>query len=240
MREPDMPTDSPDSANGFRQTDGPRERLGAGAAYVRAIENDSDARAALHRAQARMRAFAEALRDPESQRDRECARRELEQALEALGEAFQESLRASQQSLAALAFSPPETLEDWEHLARVVEMPFETIQSGNFTAGDVYVMALAWVERQRVRARLVQAGNDPPADSFTVAALREMTTMGNTALNEYAKKAGVTTPRRGEKNFRYGIADVRKILETILTHTTEKRILTRCRAALASLPEITK
>ena len=132
----------------------PAVRLGAGAAFMRAVENDPEARAALKRAQARLRAFAELLKHPEYQRERERARREQEQAFRALADAIRESVRAAQQDLGDLGFMPPKTLEDWEHLARIVEMPFETIQAGHFTARDVYVMALAWADRQRMKARL--------------------------------------------------------------------------------------
>jgi hypothetical protein len=138
------------------------ERPRAGAAFMRAIEDDPEAQAALHRAQARLRAFAEAMKDPDFQREHEHARREQEQALKALADAIQESARAAQQDLGDLGFMPPMTLEDWEHLARVVEMPFETIQAGNFTARDVYVMALAWVDRQRMKSQLAEETNGKP------------------------------------------------------------------------------
>jgi hypothetical protein len=133
-----------------------RDNIGAGVAFMRAVENDPDAQAALKRAQARLRAFAEALKDPEVQRELERSRREQEQAFQALTDAMRESARAAQQDLGDLGdmgSGPPKTLEDWEYLARVVEMPFETIQAGNFTAHDVYLMALAWEDRQRMKAR---------------------------------------------------------------------------------------
>lgn len=132
-------------------------------------------------------------------------------------------------------------------------MPFETIRSGNYTFSDVYTMALAWIDRQQLKERIAKqvsrkpdeprtpeaSESSPASRTYTVAALREMTTLGNTALNEYAKKAGVATPGRGQKNFRYSAVDVRKILRVIIEGTTEKRVLTRCQAALSRL-EITK
>lgn len=66
-----------------------------------------------------------------------------------------------------------------------------------------------------------------------------MTSLGNTALNEYAKKAEVATPRRGQRSFRYSEADVRKILRVIIERTTDMRVAARCQAALSRL-EITK
>jgi hypothetical protein len=49
---------------------------------------------------------------------------------------------------------------------------------------------------------------------FTVAALREMTGLENTALNRYAKRAHVTTPGRGRKNHVYSATEARAILRT--------------------------
>ena len=220
-----------------------RRPIRAGQAYLDAIEGDHESRAALKRAQARLRAFAEALKDPEIQRELERSRRKQKQAFRALADAIRESVRAAQQDLGDSGFIPPKALEDWEHLARVVEMPFETIQAGNFTARDVCVMALAWMDRQRMLARLQRDGDRPQSKNagtsgFTVAALRDMTGLGNSALSRYAKIAKVTTPRRGERNFRYALADVRAILETIIAITAEDQLRARCKSALRNLPEI--
>jgi hypothetical protein len=81
-------------------------------------------------------------------------------------------------------------------------------------------------------------GDEKHAEGYTVAALREMTGLGNTALNKYAKMAGVATPSRGQKNFRYSLADARAVLEAIIAEATEQSVLKRCRAALAILPKI--
>ena len=229
---------------------GPAVRLGAGTAYVRAIENDPEARAALESAQARLRASAEMLKDPAFRRQHERARREQEQAFRAIADAIQEAVRTTHQHLGDLGFMPPKTIEDWEHLARVVEMPFETIKSGNFTARDVYVMALAWLDRQRMLSQFKQKGSGAHAQAasgrpaaaggagYTVAALRDMTGLENTALNRYAKTANVKTPRRGGRNFKYALADVRAILDTIIAGTAEDRVRDKCKSALRNLPEI--
>jgi hypothetical protein len=134
---------------------------------LREIENDPEAHAALRRAQTRLRAFGELLKDPEFRRERERARREQEQAFQALAHAIRESMRAAQGDLKELGFAPPKTLEEWEHLARVVEVPLETIKAGNFTARDVYDMALAWVDQQQMKSRV--GGNGEPS-SHTLAA----------------------------------------------------------------------
>lgn len=82
------------------------------------------------------------------------------------------------------------------------------------------------------------AGN--PSRTLPVAALLEWTNLSHTALSKYAKLAGVQTPRRGERNFRYGWTDARKILETIIAKASDRRIRDKCRAALGNPPEITQ
>ncbi|HPM22942.1 MAG TPA: hypothetical protein PLP66_03495 [Phycisphaerae bacterium] len=78
----------------------------------------------------------------------------------------------------------------------------------------------------------------PSAPTYTVAALRDMTGLGNSALNRYAKTANVTTPSRGERDFKYTLADVRAILQTIIASTAEDTLRNRCKSALRNLPEI--
>jgi hypothetical protein len=63
--------------------------------------------------------------------------------------------------------------------------------------------------------------------------------LSHTALNKYARLAGVQTPRRGQRSFRYGWADARKILETVIANASDRRIRDKCRAALGNPPEIT-
>jgi hypothetical protein len=83
------------------------------------------------------------------------------------------------------------------------------------------------------------AGAGRPPRSLTVATLLEWTNLSHTALNKYARLAGVQTPRRGERNFRYTWADARKILETVIAKASDRRIRDKCRAALENPPEIT-
>jgi len=84
------------------------------------------------------------------------------------------------------------------------------------------------------------SGPEAPAKTYTVAALREMTGLSNTTLNQYAKQAKVTTPRRGQRNFRYSAADARAILSHIIEQTSEDALRARCQAALADPKEITE
>lgn len=83
-----------------------------------------------------------------------------------------------------------------------------------------------------------EAGRRPR--TLTVATLLEWTNLSHTALNKYARLAGVQAPRRGQRNFRYGWADARKTLETVIANASDRRIRDKCRAALENPPEITQ
>lgn len=80
-----------------------------------------------------------------------------------LTEAVRDALRVTDRELEATGFEAPRTLEEWEHLAHIAEMPFDTIRSGDFTLADVRTVALAWADRQRMKAKLAaEAGASEP------------------------------------------------------------------------------
>jgi len=129
------------------------------------LESDAAARAAWERASSRLRVFGEAWAKVRAESSEERLR-----LLREFAAAIQEALLASGDDLAAAGFDPPQTIEDWEHLARIVEMPFDTIRTGNFTYADVYAVAMAWIDRQKMKARLAAesgtsgvTGQGPPA-----------------------------------------------------------------------------
>lgn len=127
----------------------------AGAAFARALESDAEARSCWERARARLRSFAE-LRTVMLRAD------DRDAVLEELAAAIRDALIATDRELEASGFEAPRTIEDWEHLAHIAEMPFDTIRSGNFTLGDVRTVALAWADRERMKARLAaEAGASP-------------------------------------------------------------------------------
>lgn len=211
---------------------------------MRLVERDPAARDALERVRTRLRAIADAFQSPDFQRELERSKRERQGAVERLAWEVRAALVATGDELAARGITAPQTLEEWEHLARVIELPFETIRAGEYTLRDVYDMALAWLDRQAIIRRSAAAGTragggrEGAARAFTIAALRELTGLKNAALNKYAKLAEVKTPRRGQRDFRYGAADVRAILNAIISNTSERAVLSQCRNALRSLPEI--
>lgn len=133
-----------------------QQRRPAGAAFLRAVEADPVARAAWERARSSLQAIAQVV-DAGAQvlgAGMAAIKAEREKALLELTEAVRDGLRQTDRQLEAAGFAMPRTIEDWEHLARIVEMPLETIRSGDFTLADVHALALAWVDRQRMKAKL--------------------------------------------------------------------------------------
>ncbi len=122
--------------------------------------------------------------------------------------------------------------------AREVERPAAppAVKISNWQEGAVAI-ATAFQTKTKVGG---EACASTPAPAYTVAALRDMTGLGNTAVSYYAKLAQVPTPQRGERNFRYPHADVRAILKTIIAHAGEERVRAKCQEALQRLPEITE
>lgn len=134
------------------------ERSGAGAAFEQSIDVDPVAREAWERASSHLQTFARILgsvcQELEDDRD---------QAIRELTDAVREALQVTDRELEASGFEAPCTLEDWEHLAHIAEMPFDTIRSGHFTLADVRTVALAWADRQRMKAKLAaEAGAAAP------------------------------------------------------------------------------
>ena len=96
------------------------------------------------------------------------------------------------------------------------------------------------MEAQPTAALPADPASTPGDAGFSVAALREMTGLENTALNRYAKKAGVETPARGQRSHLYPAADARLILQKIINTSSEAKLRNRCQTALRNLPEITE
>jgi len=127
----------------------------AGEAFAAAMKSDPNAQATWERMQAVLRGFVDGLRAARS----DLADDEYRDSCRNFAKAIGEALRLSGDELAANGFAMPQTLEDWEHLARIVEIPIETIQSGKLTAREIHACALAWADRVRMKAALAA----PPA-----------------------------------------------------------------------------
>jgi hypothetical protein len=124
--------------------------LKAGEAYLRAIENDPDSKAALMRARMELQAVANAMNSPEFREALEADRRAWQEWLDAL----RTNLESAGDELEAQHLPRPATLEDWQVLGRIVEIPEEYLQTGGWTAREIFERALAWAERQKIRAKL--------------------------------------------------------------------------------------
>jgi hypothetical protein len=132
----------------------PSQRPRAGAAFAAAMKRDRAAETAWERTQSKLRAVAEFLQSAEvTEADAAYWR-----AWQELTDAMRDALLASGDELAAQGFVPPESIEEWEHLARIVEMPFEAIRAGTLTGREIHACALAWADRQRMKADLAAGG----------------------------------------------------------------------------------
>ena len=115
----------------------------AGEAFRRLLETDPATQAAWKRARARFQAIVKAFRvfmelDPET---RAAWDREWAQLREELADAWADVMR----ELEARHFPRPETIEDWEHLARILGLSNEAI--GHMTVGEIFDEARAFADR---------------------------------------------------------------------------------------------
>ena len=53
-----------------------------------------------------------------------------------------------------MGFIDPTTINKWEHIARVVGLPWDVIRSGEYTIRDVALYAAAWVDKKQMEFRL--------------------------------------------------------------------------------------
>lgn len=126
----------------------------AGEAFTQASDDDRKARADLERIQGRLQAFAKAMQEAMDDAEYKAAQEAERQRWQELAETIQANLNWAGGELAARHFTPPESIEDWEHLARIVEIPAETIRTGNLTPREIFACALAWADRQKIKAKL--------------------------------------------------------------------------------------
>jgi hypothetical protein len=157
----------------------------AGIVFRRLTENDPDARAGWERASAKLTVFGLALRavmnSPEYQALEELKRQHLKE----LADAIQAARKKTEDELAARHFPRPKSLEDWEHIALIAEIPAEKVLSGKLTIREIHACALAWADRQASKARLSGA-NEPAGD---LAAAQG----GTSARRRGRKKANLNT-----------------------------------------------
>jgi hypothetical protein len=68
--------------------------------------------------------------------------------------------------LAARHFPRPQTKKDWEHIALIAEIPADKVLSGNLSLREIHACALAWADRQKIKARLSGASERAEESRF--------------------------------------------------------------------------
>ena len=131
-----------------------RSVVRAGAVLLRAPENDPDTKAAMQRVRHRLQVFGTVMQELMNSPEYQAAQQAERQRWQELADAIQQTLAATGDELKSRHFDQPATIADWEHLARIVEIPTETIRSGDLTAREIFACALAWADRQTIKAKL--------------------------------------------------------------------------------------
>jgi hypothetical protein len=155
----------------------------AGEAFRRVMETDPETRAGWERARARLQTFAKAMQEAMDSPEYKAAQEAERQRWQELAETIQANLKWAGGELAARHFAPPESIEDWEHLARIVEIPAETIRTGNLTPREIFACALAWTDRQKIKAKLTAETNDAAPNESTAGG--NATTKGDADASNY-------------------------------------------------------
>ncbi|REK17398.1 MAG: hypothetical protein DWQ37_06305 [Planctomycetota bacterium] len=122
----------------------------AGEAYLRAIANDPKSKRAVMRTRAYLQTFIRLANIPEI---REALEGHLQVSQE-YADALRDNMNRIGDDLGALHLPRPETVEDWQVLGRIVEIPEEYLQAGSWTAAEIYDRATAWGQREKIRAKL--------------------------------------------------------------------------------------
>jgi hypothetical protein len=110
----------------------------------------------------------------------------------------------------------------------------------------VQARPVAEPERPGLEADLDELARGPrgtateETDGYPVWKLRDMIGVSSGTVNTYAKQAGVATPDRGQRNYRYTLDEARTILEWTKANSPTKQARERAESALKTLPEITK
>ena len=201
--------------------------LRAGAAFTAMMESDPQAKAAWERSHAKLRAFGEVMQSSGGEGDEA----DYWQRLQELTEAIREGLRASGDQLAAQGFAPPKTIEDWEHLARIVEIPLETIRSGDLTCREIHACALAWADRQKLRGQFAAAPadgapadadetdnrTDPKAPYMPADWFKDEFGLTADSLRGQTKRGNLAKTKRGHWNL-YSVPDAMRIWPHLVTY----------------------
>jgi hypothetical protein len=133
------------------------------------MEHDPKAQAAWKQTRVKMQFLATLMRQMTDSPEYREAGEDERQNWQELFDALRESTEADNDELTARHFTPPQSAEDWEHLARIVEIPDKTIDNGDLKVREIFACALAWADRQTIKAKLTASAAPPPAPASTPA-----------------------------------------------------------------------
>jgi hypothetical protein len=133
----------------------------AGEVYLRAIANDPESKKALMRTRAYLQTFVRLANIPEI---REALEGHLQVSQE-YADALRDNINRIGDELGALHLPRPETVDDWQVLGRIVEIPEDYLQAGSWTAAEIYDRATAWGRREKIKAKLAADAQAERANS---------------------------------------------------------------------------
>lgn len=126
----------------------------AGEAWQYMVKSAPQLQAQWELARAKLEAVRKVLQDLVGTPEYKAAKESEKRNVQAFVAAIREALDEARNELHARHLPSPENLEDRVHLARIVEMPDEAIHTGNLTAREIFEYALAWADRQTIKAKL--------------------------------------------------------------------------------------
>lgn len=128
----------------------------------------------------------------------------------------------------------PRSIEDWEHLARIVEMPRELILNGNFTCADVHNEVIAWSDRLLMERHVLAAdGEDIPVYSkfkrsgWTMKELVDEADISDSTFRKIRKNAGMAPSKTGGSGQHrlFNSNDLESLVSEVQSGTYRNRIV---------------
>lgn len=154
-----------------------------------AIDNDPAAKQASERTKTFLRNFSTTMNQLKGTSEFQDADPSKRRQWQEFRDAIHRALEQDDMELSSRHLPLPQSIEDWEHLARIVEIPAAQIDEG-LTAGQIFDAALAWADRQIIKHKLTQA-KTPGRNGKTTA-----TAAPKTKRNRDRPKADYDTVRR--------------------------------------------
>lgn len=112
---------------------------------------------------------------------------------------------------------------------------------GEWVPPGALVRVRAGIDEEAPRLEKAMEGGRPYIEhpGYLSSELRDMTGLTQDPLARYAGNAGVKTPGRGGRTYRYPREDARKVIEYIRDNSSDSETISNCRDALRNHFEIT-